>query len=75
MGATKASESSGNGVQQPIKKVGALLKRLGTEILENETIELGENVFNVGQKASYELKADNRGFSIELSYAEPPKEE
>jgi hypothetical protein len=59
---------------EPIKKVGALLKRLGTEILETETIKLGENVFRVGQKADYEVKASERGFSIELQYAEPPKE-
>ncbi|MFC1765950.1 hypothetical protein ACFL6U_28215 [Planctomycetota bacterium] len=60
---------------EPTKKVGALLKRLGTEILEDETIQLGENTFRIGQKSSYEVKASNRGFSIELKYTEPPKEE
>ncbi len=59
---------------EPIKEVGVLLKRLGTEILETETIKLGENVFSVGQKADYEVKASERGFSIELQYTEPPKE-
>jgi len=58
---------------EPMKKVGELLKRLGTEILETETIKLGENVFSVGQKADYEVKASERGFSIELQYTDPPK--
>jgi hypothetical protein len=63
-------------INKPIKQVGALLKRLGTEILENGSIQLGENTFRVGQKASYEVKArEGRSFSIELGYTEPPKEE
>ena len=61
-------------INEPIKKVGALLKRLGTEILEAGTIKLGENVFSVGQKATYEVQASERGFSIGLQYTEPPKE-
>ncbi len=59
----------------PMKKVGALLKRLGTEILEKGTFKLGENEFSVKEKkAQYEIKAGQRGFSIELQYSEPPKE-
>ena len=59
----------------PMKKVGALLKRLGTEILEKGTLKLGENEFSVKEKkAQYEIKAGQRGFSIELQYIEPPKE-
>jgi len=58
----------------PMKKVGALLKRMGTEILESGTFKLEENEFPVGKKAFYEVKANERGFSIELQYSEPPKE-
>lgn len=58
----------------PMKKVGALLKRLGTEIIESGTFKLGENEFSVKKMATYELKADEKGFSIELQYSEPPKE-
>ena len=61
-------------INEPIKKVGALLKRLGTEILEAGTIKLGENVFSVGEKATYEVGASQGGFSIGLKYTEPPQE-
>jgi hypothetical protein len=50
------------------------MKRLGTEILEAGTIKLGENVFSVGEKATYEVGASERGFEIGLQYTEPPKE-
>jgi len=60
---------------EPISKVGELLKRLGTEILDAGTFKLGENEFNVkGKLANYEISASSRGFSIELGYAEPKKE-
>jgi len=62
-------------INKPTKQVGALLKRIGTEMLEAGTIKLGENTFNVGQKATYEVSASNRGFEIGLQYIEPPKEE
>jgi len=58
----------------PMKKVAALLKRMGTEILESGTFKLEENEFSVGKTATYEIKASERGFSIELGYTEPPKE-
>jgi hypothetical protein len=58
----------------PMKQVGALMKRMGTEILESGSFKLEENEFPVGKKAFYEVKANERGFSIELQYAEPPKE-
>lgn len=60
---------------EPISKVGELLKRLGTEILDTGAFKLGENEFNVKEKlANYEVIASSRGFSIELGYAEPKKE-
>ncbi len=58
----------------PMKRVGALLKRMGTEILESGSFKLEENEFPVGKKAAYEVKASESGFSIELRYIEPPKE-
>jgi len=59
---------------EPMKKVGALLKRLGSEILETGTFKLGENAFTVKDTATYEIIASERGFSIELSYTESKKE-
>jgi hypothetical protein len=59
---------------EPMKKVGALLKRWGTEILETGAFTLGENEFKVKEMATYEIHAGNNGFSIELSYTEPNKE-
>ncbi len=58
----------------PMKRVGALLKRMGTEILESGSFKLEENEFPVGKVATYEVKASESGFSIELRYIEPPKE-
>ena len=57
----------------PMKKVGALLKRLGTEILESGTFTLGDIEFKVKERATYEIGASERGFSIGLQYTEPPK--
>jgi hypothetical protein len=58
----------------PMKQVGALMKRMGTEILESGSFKLEENEFPVGKTAIYEVKASERGFSIELQYSKPPKE-
>jgi hypothetical protein len=57
----------------PMKQVGALMKRMGTEILESGSFKLEENEFPVGKTAIYEVKANERGFSIELQYSKPPK--
>ncbi len=57
----------------PMKQVGALMKRMGTEILESGTFKLEENEFLVGKTAVYEVKASESGFSIELQYSKPPK--
>jgi hypothetical protein len=59
---------------EPMKKVGALLKRMGTEILEKGAFKLGENEFKVKELATYEISASSRGFSIELSYIETNKD-
>jgi len=59
---------------EPMKKVGALLQRLGIEILEKGTMKLGENEFKVKKRAYYEINANERGFSIGLQWFEPPKE-
>lgn len=53
---------------EPMKKVGALLKRMGTEILETGAFKLGENEFKVKKLADYEISASANGFSIELGY-------
>jgi hypothetical protein len=58
----------------PMKQVGALMKRMGTEILESGSFKLEDNEFPVGKKAFYEVKANEKGFSIELQYTEPSKE-
>jgi len=55
----------------PMKQVGALLKRMGTEILESGSFKLEENEFPVGKVATYEVKASESGFSIELRYIKP----
>jgi hypothetical protein len=57
-----------------MKKVAALLKRIGTEMLESGTFKLGETEFKVKEKATYEVSASERGFEIGLKYTEPPKE-
>jgi len=59
---------------EPMKKVGALMKRWGTEILETGGFKLEETEFKVKDFATYEIIASERGFSIELSYTEPKKE-
>jgi hypothetical protein len=59
----------------PMKKVGALLKNMGTGILETGTFKLEDTEFTVKQMATYEISAGDNGFSIELRYSEPPKEE
>ena len=57
----------------PMKQVGALMKRMGSEILESGSFKLEDNEFPVGKKAFYEVKVSDRGFSIELEYTEPTK--
>ncbi|UCC99940.1 MAG: hypothetical protein JSW66_08670 [Phycisphaerales bacterium] len=62
-------------INKPIKQLGALLQRLGTELLEDGTMQLGENTFSVAQKASYEIKASAGNLEIGAGFIEPPKEE
>jgi hypothetical protein len=57
-----------------MKKVGELMKRWGTEIVEAGTFKLGENEFKVKELATYEIHASDRGFSLELSYTESQKD-
>ncbi len=59
----------------PMKRVGALLKRIGTEILETGTFKLGETEFKVKDFATYEISASDGGFEIGLGYTEPIKKE
>ncbi len=59
---------------EPMKNVGTVLKRMGTEILEKGAFKLGENEFKVKELATYEISASSRGFSIELSYIETNKD-
>ncbi|UCE41017.1 MAG: hypothetical protein JSV17_16500 [Candidatus Aminicenantes bacterium] len=60
---------------KPMKRVGALLQRIGTEILETGTFKLGETEFKVKKFATYEISANDRGFEIGLGYTEPTKKE
>jgi hypothetical protein len=62
-------------INKPIKQLGALLQRLGTELLEDGTMQLGENTFSVAQKANYEIKASAGNLEIGAGFIEPPKEE
>ncbi len=59
---------------KPMKQVGALLRRLGTEIIEKGTMKLGETEFKVKERAYYEINASQSGFEIGLSWREPPKD-
>ncbi len=59
---------------EPMKKVGALLQRLGSEVLEKGTMTLGENEFKVKERAYYEINVSERGFEIGLQWVELPKE-
>ena len=57
-----------------MKKVGALLRRLGTEIIEKGAMTLGDTEFKVKERAYYEINVSERGFEIGLQWVEPPKE-
>jgi hypothetical protein len=59
---------------EPMKNVGALLKQMGTEILDKGVFKLGENDFKVQELATYEISASSRGFSIELTYIDTNKD-
>jgi len=59
---------------KPMKQVGALLRRLGTEIIEKGTMKLGETEFKVKERAYYEINVNERGFAIGLQWRDPPKE-
>ena len=57
---------------EPTADLAALLQRIGSQILEDGTFELGGEVFSVGRTSSWEVSANQRGFSVEVSYHEPP---
>jgi len=61
----------------PIRDIGQLLKRIGTEILESETITFEGVAYRAGKSGIYELGMRHDRFNIELgtnvSPPPPPK--
>lgn len=57
---------------EPITDLAAILQRLGAQILEDGTFELGDETFAASSMASWEIGASPRGFSVEVSYHQPP---
>ncbi len=58
---------------EPVTDLAAILQRLGAQILEDGTFELGEQTFSAGTMATWEIYASPRGFAVEVSYM-PPSE-
>jgi hypothetical protein len=58
---------------EPITDLAAILQRLGAQILEDGTFELGGETFSAGRMASWDIGANPRGFSVEVTYHQPPE--
>ena len=58
---------------EPIVDLAAILQRLGAQILEDGTFELGGEVFSPSRTANWDVYASPRGFAIEVKYQEPPE--
>ncbi len=58
---------------EPITDLAAILQRIGAQILEDGTFELGGQVFSAGRTASWDVGANSSGFSVEVKYQEPPE--
>jgi len=57
----------------PIREIGVLLRRIGTEILESGTITFEGVAYRAGQSGGYELGMRHDRFNIELgTNASPP---
>ena len=56
---------------RPTSELAAMLQQVGAQMLENGTFELGGITFTMGERASWEIGASQRGFSVEMSYVEP----
>ena len=60
-------------VNKPITDLAAILQRLGARILEDGTFELGDETFSTSRMASWEIGASSGGFSVEVSFHQPPE--
>ncbi len=58
---------------EPMTDLAAILQRIGVQILEDGTFELGGETFSASRLASWEIGASPRGFSVEVSYHLPPE--
>jgi hypothetical protein len=67
-GATRYYDEQFN---EPITDLAAILQRLGAQILEDGTFELGGETFSASRMASWDVFADPRGFSVEVKYHQP----
>jgi hypothetical protein len=59
---------------EPTADLAAILQRIGAQILEDGTFELGGEVFTVSRTANWEIGANPRGFGVEVSYHQPLEE-
>ncbi len=58
---------------QPLADLAAILQRLGARILEDGTFELGGETFSASEMASWEIGASTNGFSVEVTFHQPPE--
>jgi len=58
---------------EPLADLAAVLQRLAAQILEDGTFELGGETFPASRVASWDIGASGGGFSVEVSYQEPPE--
>ena len=58
---------------EPITDLAAILQRIGAQILEDGTFELGGETFSASRMASWEIGASPGGFAVEVSYHQPPE--
>jgi len=56
---------------RPTTELAAMLQQVGAQMLEDGMFELGGITFTMGERASWEIGANQRGFSVEMSYVEP----
>jgi hypothetical protein len=58
---------------EPLTDLAAVLQQLAAQILEDGTFELGGETFSAGNQASWDIYAGQNGFSVEVTYQEPPE--
>ncbi len=59
---------------EPMTNLAAILQRIGAQMLEDGTFELGGETFSASDMASWELYASPRGFAVEVRYHQPPEQ-